>query len=205
MGKYLTRLEAAFILRVITISKPGLVIDVGAEAGRFSLLADKSKASVVGIDVDKYSLRRLKQKNPGVPVVQADARKLPFKNEAFDSALMVEVVDYIPQLCDALSECHRIQKVNSPLVFSFGNQSSLKAKLRSFRGKAYAHSYREVKQCLAKVGFKVDAQMGYNWLPFGRMSQSRLVPFFAGAEKALALRRLPKFSPWVMVKATKSA
>jgi ubiquinone/menaquinone biosynthesis C-methylase UbiE len=144
MGKYLTRLETSFILDSINPSKTHMVIDVGAEAGRFSLMSTNSKATVIGIDIDSYSLRRLKQKNKDVTVIQADARKIPLKNATFDAVFMIEVLDYIPQLTEALSECSRILQPNSPLILSFGNQASVKAKLRELRGKSYMHSYGQV-------------------------------------------------------------
>jgi len=204
MGKYLTRLETTFISKTFVPSKNSVVIDVGAEAGRFSLLASNRKVSVIGIDLDVYSLRRLKQKNKDVNVVQADARNIPFKSNSFDGAFMIEVLDYIPQLDEALGECYRVLKSESPFVLSFGNQSSLKAKFRTLHGKSYMHSYNRVMQSLLKVGFRVKAKLGYSWLPFGRMSQSHLVPILASAERVSGLRKLPSLSPWVILSATKS-
>jgi ubiquinone/menaquinone biosynthesis C-methylase UbiE len=204
MGTYLTSLETAFIAKAFDPSKSSFVIDIGAEAGRFSLLAANSKISVIGIDIDAYSLRRLKQKNKDVTVVQADARHIPFKNSSFDEVFMIEVLDYIPQIEETVGECYRILKADCPFVLSFGNQSSLKAKLRVLRGKSYTHSYQTVKRSLFKIGFRVSDQLGYNWLPFGRMSQSRFIPLLDGAERVFGLRRLPRFSPWVMLSATKS-
>jgi len=205
MGKYLTRIETGFIQKTVDHSKMGLVVDVGAEAGRFSLLAANRNVQVVGIDIDAYSLRRLKLKNKDVTVIQADARNLPFKNVAFDALFMIEVLDYIPELDETIAECQRVLKMESPFVLSFGNQSSLKAKLRGLRGKSYTHSYRRVIRSLFNAGFNVNAQLGYSWLPFGRMSESRFVPFLAGVERVFGLRRLPRFSPWVIVQATKSS
>jgi ubiquinone/menaquinone biosynthesis C-methylase UbiE len=204
MGKYLTCLETNFILDSVNPSKTRMVIDVGAEAGRFSLMSTNSKATVVSIDLDSYSLRRLKQKNKDVTVIQADARKIPLKNATFDAVFMIEVLDYIPELAETLGECSRILHPNSPLILSFGNQSSLKAKLRELRGKSYMHSYGKVMKCLLKTGFTVKKKMGYSWLPFGRMANSRLVPFLAGLEWLLRLRQIPSLSPWVIVYATKS-
>jgi ubiquinone/menaquinone biosynthesis C-methylase UbiE len=205
MGKYLTRLETDFISNTIDPSKTSMVIDVGAEAGRFSLLAAKSNITVISIDIDAYSLRRLKLKNKDVAVIQADARKIPFVNESFDGVFMIEVLDYIPQLDEALGECHRVLKTESPLVLSFGNQSSLKAKFRGLHGKSYMHSYSQVMRSLTNNCFKVNAKLGYSWLPFGRSSQSRLVPFLAGAEKLFQLRKIHRLSPWVILRATKSS
>jgi ubiquinone/menaquinone biosynthesis C-methylase UbiE len=204
MGKYLTRLETDFISKAIDPSKASIVVDVGAEAGRFSLMAANSNITVIAIDIDAYSLRRLKLKNKNVSVIQADARKIPFKNDSFDGVIMIEVLDYIPQIDEALGECSRVLKSKSPLVLSFGNQSSIKAKLRGFRGKSYMHSYRKVISCLVKTGFVVTAKLGYSWLPFGRTSQSRLVPFLSSGERIFGLRRIPSFSPWVILRATKS-
>ncbi len=205
MGRYLTRLESDFISRSVDLSSARLIVDVGAEAGRFSLLAAKSNAMVIGVDIDSYSLHRLKQKNKDVTVIQGDARKIPLRTGIFDAILMVEVLDYIPELSEALDECNRILKLDSPLVFTFGNSSSLKAKLRKFRGKSYLHSYKRVRGRLLDSGFTVEEKMGYSWLPVGRMSENPLVPFLAGLERVFGLRRLPSLSPWVMLKVTKSS
>jgi ubiquinone/menaquinone biosynthesis C-methylase UbiE len=204
MGKYLTRMETNFIFKSINPSQTHTIMDVGAEAGRFSLLAANEKATVIGIDVDSYGLKRLKLKNQHVNIIQADARKIPLKDEIFDAIIMIEVLDYIVELDEALTECYRTLKSNAPLLLSFGNKSSLKSKLREFRGKSYRHSCKRVMRCLSKTGFAVTRKMGYSWLPFGRTSESRLVPFLARIEKLFALKRIPSLSPWVIVHAVKS-
>src|SRR5512146_595093 len=104
MGEYLTRLETNFILKSIDPTKLSVIIDVGAEAGRFSLLSANANVSVIGIDIDSYSLRRLKQKNKEIPVIQADARRIPLRDGIFDAVLMIEVLDYIPEVNETLTE-----------------------------------------------------------------------------------------------------
>jgi len=130
MGKYLTRMETNFVFKSIDPSRTRTIMDVGAEAGRFSLLAANDQAMVIGIDLDSHSLKRLKLKNQPVHIIQADARKVPLKDEVFDAIIMIEVLDYIVELDKALVECYRTLKVNAPLLLSFGNKSSLKSKLR---------------------------------------------------------------------------
>jgi len=204
MGKYLTNLETDFISKSINLAQENItVMDVGAEAGRFSLLAANSKATVVSLDVDSYSLKRLKLKTKQVNVIQADARKLPLKDEVFDAVFMIEVLDYIPELETALAECKRTLRSNASSILSFGNKSSLKAKLKAMQGKSYRHSYRKVMQCLSKTGFNVKKKTGYSWLPFGRTSENRFVPVLAGIERFIGLRRVPRFSPWVILHITK--
>jgi ubiquinone/menaquinone biosynthesis C-methylase UbiE len=117
---------------------------------------------------------------------------------------MIEVLDYIPQLEEALSECLRILKPASSLILSFGNQSSLKAKLRELRGKTYMHSYSNVMQCLLKLGFKIEAKKGYNWLPFGRMSQSRMAHFW-GDREDFRFAKNSQFKPLGILHAVKSS
>lgn len=204
MGKYLTNIETDFISKSLDLSQENItVMDVGAEAGRFSLLAANNKATVVSVDVNSYALKRLKLKNREVNIIQADARHLPLKDEVFDVVFMIEVLDYIPELEQALTECKRALKPNASCILSFGNKSSLKANLKAMQGKSYRHSYKEAMQCLSKAEFIVRKKKGYSWLPFGRTSQSSLVPFLAGLERFFGLRRVVRFSPWVIIHVTK--
>jgi ubiquinone/menaquinone biosynthesis C-methylase UbiE len=203
MGKYLTRMETDFIFKSIKPLQTFTIMDVGAEAGRFSLLTSNSEATIIGIDIESYGLKRLKRKAKDINVIQADARKIPIKEGVFDAIFMIEVLDYIAELGEVLTESHRTLKSNASLFLSFGNKSSLKSKLRDLRGKSYRHSYNRIIRCLSKIGFVVVRKMGYNWLLFGRTSENRLIPFSAGIEKLFGLRRIPSLSPWVMLHAVK--
>ncbi len=206
MGKYLTNLETDFISKSVDLNRDNItVMDVGAESGRFSLLETSSKATVVSIDVNAYALKRLKLKNRQVSIIQADARHLPLKDEVFDVVFMIEVLDYIPELDQTMIECKRTLKPNSSCVLSFGNKSSLKARLKAMQGKSYRHSYKEAMQCLSKTGLIVKKKTGYSWLPFGRTSQSRLVPILAVGENIFGLRKVVRFSPWVIIHVTKTS
>lgn len=204
MGKYLTKIETDFINKSVDLSKENItVMDVGAEAGRFSLIAANKKTTVVSVDVNSYALKRLKQKSREVNVILADARVLPIKDGVFDVVFMIEVLDYIPELEQALAECKRSLKPHASSVVSFGNSSSLKARLKAMKGKSYRHSYEEVIQCLVKTGFIIKRKMGYSWLPLGRTSQNNIVFIMAGVERLFGFRRLVKFSPWVIMQITK--
>ena len=142
-------------------------MDVGAEAGRFSQFSKTNIAETISLDIDEYGLKRLKHKAKNTNAIQADARKTPIKNEVFDAIFMIEVLDYIPELRQALAECHRTLKPNASLILSFGNKSSLKAKLRELSGKSYQHSYHKVIQTLTETGFQVKKKTGYNWILSG--------------------------------------
>jgi len=204
MGKYLTQVETNFILNSLDLSSINTVMDIGAEAGRFSQLAKTNTAETISLDINSYGLKRLKLKKKNTNAIQADARKIPLKNETFDAIFMVEVLDYIPELDQAFGECHRTLKPDATLIVSFGNKSSLKSKLRELSGKSYQHSYRKIIQSLTETGFSVKRKTGYNWLLFGRMSENPLIPFIAKMERLVGLRRISSLSPWVIVHAVKS-
>jgi ubiquinone/menaquinone biosynthesis C-methylase UbiE len=204
MGKYLTQIETSFILNSIDPSEANVIMDVGAEAGRFSQFSKNNNAETISLDIDSYGLKRLKLKAKNTNAIQADARKIPVKDETFDAIFMIEVLDYIPELDQALAECHRTLRPNASLILSFGNRTSLKAKLRELSGKSYQHSYRNVIKALVETGFSVKKKTGYNWLLFGRMSENRMIPILARMERIFGLRRIPSLSPWVILHATRS-
>jgi ubiquinone/menaquinone biosynthesis C-methylase UbiE len=204
MGQYLTKIETDFISQAFSLDQDNVTImDIGAEAGRFSLLAKNTNATVVSIDIDSYSLKRLKGKNRDVHVIQADARKLPIKNEIFDAIFMIEVLDYINELQASFDDCKRVLKPSAPCFLSFGNKSSIKSKIKQARGQAYRHSYQDVIKCLNMSGLQIKKKTGYNWILLGRTSENKLLPVLAKFEKYIGLRKIPRFSPWVIVHITK--
>jgi ubiquinone/menaquinone biosynthesis C-methylase UbiE len=202
MGVYITNTEMHFIFSSLGIKEYGLVVDVGAGAGRFSLPFAKSMY-VIAIDLDTHALKRLKFKNRTVNVVLADARFMPLKNGVADNITMIELLDYVKEFKLIMSDCSRVLKNDGAVFFSFGNKSSIKGKIKGFVGKPYLHSYREIMSVLKTMGFKIVRKMGFNWLPFDRISDNPLIFLFAKIERIFGLRKLVRFSPWVMIQAVR--
>ena len=73
MGKYLTRIELGFIKGSMDLSSARAIMDVGAEAGRFSHLSADAETNLVSLDIDSYGLKWLKQKMKKVDVVRRSA------------------------------------------------------------------------------------------------------------------------------------
>lgn len=203
MGVYITNIEMHFIFNSNSLKKGGLAVDVGAGAGRFSIPTAEIM-DVAAIDLDLHALKRLKFKKRDVEVIMADARFMPLKNDAADNIIMIELLDCVTESEAIMSECSRILKNNGSIFLSFGNESSIKGKIKNFVGKPYLHSYKEILSVLKAKKFKIVRKVGFNWLPFDRVSDNPLIPLFAKAERIFGLRKLVKFSPWVMVQAIKA-
>jgi 2-polyprenyl-3-methyl-5-hydroxy-6-metoxy-1,4-benzoquinol methylase len=75
----LTSVQMAFSLKSMNFSECHLVGDIGAGAGKFSLLVAERNVDVVAIDVDLPRIKRLKFKKKLIDVVQADARNIPLR------------------------------------------------------------------------------------------------------------------------------
>ncbi|MEM3617699.1 MAG: class I SAM-dependent methyltransferase [Candidatus Bathyarchaeia archaeon] len=91
------------------ISRFNRVLDVGA--GGEGLAARIGKDKVYGIDIRVDEIREVKGKNVECNWVVCDARKLCFKDEAFDLVTVWFTLMYIAKMEDkikVLSECRRV-------------------------------------------------------------------------------------------------
>lgn len=112
------RLSAAFALAEVT---PGMMIlDVGCGRGEILRHCAKLGADAYGIDYAavavKMSQNVIQSTDDIVPgktaVMQADAKKLPFPDAAFDRVLMFDVVEHLHpwELHEAMLEINRVLK-----------------------------------------------------------------------------------------------
>jgi len=81
----------------------GLILDAGCGDGRFINYAD------VGVDFSRDMLRRAKCKT-NKPLVRADIRKLPFKDNTFSHAIMVAVSLHIKDRKQLFCELYRVSE-----------------------------------------------------------------------------------------------
>ena len=140
-------------------------------------------------------------KNQDVNIVLADARFIPLKNSVADNVIMIELLDYVENSKAPISECARILKDDGVIFLSFGNRSSLKGRIKGLSGKSYRYSYQDILRVLKAEKFEIARTMGFNWLPFGRDSNNPVISFLAKGERILGLRKLARFSPWVIIQA----
>jgi SAM-dependent methyltransferase len=115
--------EDAAVFRVKTGIDPAdlagkLVLDAGCGGGRYSALAARHGAEVVGVDLSDAveKARELCQNLPGVTLVQADLLDLPLAENAFDLVFSIGVLHHSPDPRRAFSELARRVKPGGRLA-----------------------------------------------------------------------------------------
>src|SRR5262245_21356194 len=85
----------------------GRTLDIGCGTGRnFPLYG--SEASVVGLDPDRWALRRARRRGPGTALVRGSAEHLPFRDGAFDTVVSGLVFCSGPNPKKGLAEVRRV-------------------------------------------------------------------------------------------------
>ena len=91
-------------------SGKGLTLDVGC--GSSVILSSLKHA--VGLDISMAKLRFAKKWS--LPLVQASAHRMPFRDESFDCVVCSQVIEHIPMDRQPLEELVRVLKMRGTLV-----------------------------------------------------------------------------------------
>jgi len=86
------------------------VVEVGTGTGHFARWLASAGYRVVGIDSSAPMLAEAAWRG-GVMLVRADAEALPFATAAFDVALLITTLEFLPQPARALQEAARVARL----------------------------------------------------------------------------------------------
>ena len=209
-GNYITEIERTALLAAhAAFPKPGAGLEVGCEGGRWSRMLADLGWQMTATDVDAAVLDVCQARNPSVHcvLVSPDDQQFPVGPASVDLLLCLEVPPVVNQSW-FFAEAARVVKPGGKLVGNLNNLLSWRGaavKLKSTLGRRrqfYATTYPAFRRSLRAHGFTIDAAQGCCWPPFGRHSDSRLVPLATGLEQTFGLQRLPSISPWVVYTAT---
>ena len=107
-----------FQKEVITEAKKyakGQLIDIGCGRMPYRRVLEPLVDSYIGVDHPKIS----KLYKSGVkPEVLADAKKLPFDNNYFDTALLIQVLEHVDSPEEVIKEATRVLKPNGVMIIS---------------------------------------------------------------------------------------
>lgn len=99
--------EARFFCRLLAERglRPRRVLAVGCGGGdEPAHIAGATGATVIGVDLDVHAAAQ----RPGVQLVRADARALPFRDGAFDALYCYHVLEHVPGPASAVAEAARV-------------------------------------------------------------------------------------------------
>ncbi|GAA1687419.1 class I SAM-dependent methyltransferase [Glycomyces endophyticus] len=101
-----------------------LVLDVGAGFGRYTrrLRADFPTATVVAIDKGPGMLAEVE-----APATVADARAIPYPDDAVDAVLAMHMLYHVPDPADAVAEFRRVLKPGGTLLASTNARGDMAA------------------------------------------------------------------------------
>lgn len=86
----------------------GLILDAGTGTGRISIPLLQRGVALVGLDLSRPMLRKLREKATSAPLAQADASLLPFSAGQFSAVLTVHVMHLVGPWQQALNEFSRV-------------------------------------------------------------------------------------------------
>lgn len=101
------------------------VLDAGCGTGYgTALLAKAGPAKLAAIDVAEECVERLRGELPEVDAHVADARELPFEDDAFDLVVCFEVIEHIERPGTAMAEFARVLRRGGTLLISSPNRNT---------------------------------------------------------------------------------
>jgi SAM-dependent methyltransferase len=164
----------------------GHVVDLGCGDGIFGQIAGFPEGAV-GADFDRPSLEIRQRVLPGAESVWADAGKLPFESDRFDTAVSNSVFEHLPDLPACFAELFRVLVPGGRLLFTM-TLGTFTRHLEELTGKgdaalwigAFGHhqqpSRPEVETLLTKVGFTLDRTLEYQPVWASRIYRRLLSP-----------------------------
>lgn len=175
-GIYEEKLSA--VLGRLGAVEPGRVLDAGGGPGRLSApLAARHRVTLA--DISPEMLEEASRRcPPGVRLVEADARRLPFEEAAFDDVVALDLLCHLPSAEQGLRELARVLRPGGRVTFDTTNAvpwwvlaypsyvrwrpGRLLATLRSggvlpeWRRNVRHHRREEVRQAAREAGLEVE-------------------------------------------------
>ena len=155
------------------LSKLAKVLDIGSADGANSFAMKKLGCEVSAIEIDPVLVERFKN-NPnsdGIDIRTGDARKMPFSDNMFDAAILIEVIEHIPETEGLLEEIYRVLKpggvlcIGVPTAYTehlywrlHPNYASNATHVRIFKKK-------DLTLLLESAGFRIKSVETHNFVP----------------------------------------
>jgi ubiquinone/menaquinone biosynthesis C-methylase UbiE len=109
---------AAMLARAGGFTNHSRILEIGVGTGRIALPLAAHVRQIVGADLSRQMMQRLREKRTTEPIalIEADATRLPFAAHTFDGAVVVHVFHLIAGWRDVLRELARVLRPDAPLL-----------------------------------------------------------------------------------------
>ena len=210
-GRYISEVELRAVTRAANLAAgPDVLLDVGCEGGRWSKLLVDAGWKAICTDINPEALQLCAERIPSAKCILVTPKDelLPCDDQSVSMILCFEVTAVI-RTGWFIGEAARVLKRSGMLVGVFNNRSSIRGfvhhQVSSLLGRFdwYESTYSGWRKKLTGAGFRVIHEEGICWFPFNRYSDHPLVTLCTKAEKLLGLRKLARFSPWIVFLARK--
>lgn len=101
--------ELRIIVDALRMRMCHIILEIGVGTGRVSKPLSEASFDMAGVDLSTRMISRAKRKGLQKLVI-ADTYSLPFRDDAFDAAILVHVVHLLPDPVMALAEIGRVVK-----------------------------------------------------------------------------------------------
>jgi ubiquinone/menaquinone biosynthesis C-methylase UbiE len=164
--------------RWVTGGARGRTLDLGCGTGR-NLPLFPAIARAVGVDPSLEMLRRARRRAPTVPLVQARAEALPFRDGCFDTVVSGLVLCSVRDPAAGLAEVRRVLRPEGTLraLEHVRATTPLRARVQDAIQPAWTwvaggcHPNRDTERAVETAGFAIEAE--------GRRAQANLRRFAA--------------------------
>jgi SAM-dependent methyltransferase len=107
------------------------VLEVGVGTGQVAIPLREAGLDVIGLDLSLPMLEQIRRKGVTVPVVEADATRMPFHDDAFGGAYLRWVLHLIPDWRLAVRETARVVRSGGRFLVGLGSYGGAQAEIQS--------------------------------------------------------------------------
>lgn len=101
------------------------LLNLGCSDGYYDNFLAKKYNKVVGFEINEKDLMiaRQNKKEKNIEYILGNGKKLPFKNNSFDTIICVDVLEHVKEDNKLISEIHRVLKINGRIIITVPHEN----------------------------------------------------------------------------------